>query len=117
MRLRSTVNLLIFFVVSALILNLVFGLFKQIISQKKINLYLEQRKIELRKLEEENIRLKEKLAETEKPDFLNNEASRLFGLAKEGFSPDKQSEEEKPKTEPIPTKIPNWQKWVSLFKF
>ena len=117
MRLRSTANLLIFFVACALVVNLVLGLFKQIISQKKINFYLDQRKVELEKLEEENKRLKERLEETEKPDFLSSEAGRLFSLTKDGLLPNKPTEEEKPKTEPILIKIPNWQKWLNLFNF
>lgn len=117
MRLRSTANLLIFFVACALIVNLLLGLFKQIISQKKINLYLDQRKVELEKLEEENKRLKERLAETEKPDFLSSEAGRLFSLTKDGLLPRKPAEEDKPKNEPIQPKTPNWRKWVNLFNF
>jgi len=116
MRLRSTASLLIFFVACALIVNLILGLFKQIISQKKINLYLDQRKVELEKLEEENKRLKERLEETEKPDFLSSEAGRLFGLTKDGLLPEKIIKKEGPEAEINQVTIPNWQKWVNLFK-
>ncbi len=116
MRLRSTANLLIFFAACALIVNLVLSLFKQIISQKKTNLYLDQRKVELEKLEEENKRLKERLEETEKPDFLSSEAGRLFGLTEDGLLPRKTIKKEEPETEISQVTIPNWQKWVNLFK-
>ncbi|PIQ70104.1 hypothetical protein COV89_02180 [Candidatus Shapirobacteria bacterium CG11_big_fil_rev_8_21_14_0_20_40_12] len=116
MRLRSTASLFVFFVACALIINLLLGLFKQIVSQKKISLYLDQKKVELEKLEEENKILKEGLKETEKPDFLSSEAGRLFGLTKDGLFPQNTAEEEKPKTQTVPVKIPNWQKWANLFK-
>ncbi len=116
MRLRSTANLLIFFAACALIVNLILSLFKQIISQKKINLYLDQRKVELEKLAEENKRLKERLEETEKPDFLSSEASRLFGLTKDGLLPRKTIKKEEPEAEINQVTVPNWQKWLNLFK-
>lgn len=117
MRLRSTVSLLIFFTVCALIINLLVGLFKQIISQKKINFYLEQKKAELAKLQEENEKLKKSLEETEKPDFLNKEAGRLFGLTRDGQLPEEKIKREEPQSENTPPKIPNWQKWLKLFGF
>lgn len=117
MRLRSTVSLLIFFTVCALIINLLVGLFKQIISQKKINFYLEQKKAELAKLQEENEQLKKSLEETEKPDFLNKEAGRLFGLTADGQPLRESRKTEEPNIEVKSIEVPNWQKWLRLFGF
>ncbi len=116
MRLRSTANLLIFFAACALIINLILSLFKQIISQKKINLYLDQRKVELEKLEEENKGLRERLEETEKPGFLSGEAGRLFGLTEDGLLPRKTIKKEEPEAKINQVTVPNWQKWLNLFK-
>ena len=107
------------FMAAVFVFNIFFGLFKQIVAQKRLNSRLESKKQELSKLEKENLILKQKLQEVEDPDFLNYEAARLFGLSKDGnqqFS----AENIKPAVEKegiFQVMTPNWKKWLELFGF
>jgi len=120
MRLRSTVKkilyLLIFFVFCALVTNLVIGLFKQIIAQKRINFHLEEKRAQLKQLKEENQELQAKLSEVEDPDFLEKEAVRLFGLTSEENIKNKDLLERPPEAKDQ-LLISNWKKWLERFGF
>lgn len=72
----------------------------------------------LRQLEQENQKLKDKLAESQTPGFIERVARETLGLVKEGetmviIRPITQSDQsDQLKTE---ENIPNWKKWWGLF--
>ena len=106
------------FIVLAFIFNIFLGLFKQLIVQKKLTSRLETKKTELFQLKQANDELKKRLEETERPEFLNYEAARMFGLSRDGYPPSVSQNESEPNlTETQKEKVPNWQKWFNLFGF
>ncbi len=79
---------------------------------------MEEKRAELKQLEEDNQKLKAQLSEVENPDFLNQEAKRLFGLSNGGTPEEKDlsSSSQLPEAQ-NQLLTPNWQKWLNLFGF
>lgn len=99
-------------------LSFVFGSLKQILVRAKLSERLKQKKEELRRLEEANRQLKDRLKEVETEEFLEKEAWRLFGVSKTG-EPIVSEEEKGVKKEAVDLRInptaANYQKWWQLF--
>ena len=113
---KETALIFIFLVFLVFIFNVFSGLLKQVISQKKVVYFLEQKKTELEDLEKKNRNLKKRLEQVQDAQFVQNEARRLLGISSSGqpipteFG--NEVEEENYQKEEI---VPNYKKWLRLF--